>query len=228
MSLRVKVCGLTRLEDALLAEACGAHAVGFIFYAPSPRAVEPQTAARIAGALHPYTVKVGVFVNETPARMNELAALCGLDRIQLHGGEPYALLAQLDRPAYRAFKLKDEADLAAAQAAPDATLMLDTHDPHLHGGTGRPFDWEWARVLGASRRVILAGGLSADNIAHALAVARPAAVDVSSALEAAPGRKDPRKLEAFFAALRTALADPALAPLTERTPKRSERDALAL
>ena len=208
MSLRVKVCGLTRLEDAKLAEACGAHALGFIFYGPSPRCAEPDAVARIVAELHPYTVKVGVFVNESVARMNELARHCRLDRIQLHGGEPHALLAQLERPGYRAFKLKDEADLAAVRAAPDATVLLDTFDPTLHGGTGRPFNWEWARALGAERRVILAGGLSPDNVAQALRIARPAALDVSSSLEAAPGRKDPRKVEAFFAALRAALASP--------------------
>ena len=134
------------------------------------------------------------------------------------------MLAQLARPGYRALKLKDEADLAAAGSAPDATLMLDTFDPTLPGGTGRPFNWEWARALAdgpaadpsagqqpaqqqpARRAVILAGGLSADNIAQAIRTARPAAVDVSSSLEASPGRKDPAKVQAFFSALRIALA----------------------
>ena len=206
MSLRVKVCGLTQLEDALLAEACGADALGFIFYAPSPRAAEVDTVARLVPHLHPYTTKVGVFVNETPARMNEIAERCGLDRIQLHGDEPFAMLDALVRPGYRAFKLKDEAQLAAAQAAPDRTVLLDTFDPTLPGGTGRPFNWEWARTLGAQRAVILAGGLTAENIGQALRIARPSAVDVSSALEARPGRKDPQKVQAFFAALRQALA----------------------
>ncbi|HKI98140.1 MAG TPA: phosphoribosylanthranilate isomerase [bacterium] len=205
MSLRVKVCGLTSLEDAKLAEACGAHALGFIFYAPSPRCAEPAEVARIVADLHPYTLKVGVFVGESVERMNELAEQCRLDRIQLHGGEPYETLARLNRPGYRAFKLKDEADLAAAREAPDTTLMLDTYDPALQGGTGRPANWEWARSLGETRRVILAGGLSAENIAAALRTARPAGVDVSSSLEAAPGRKDAHKVEAFFAALRRAL-----------------------
>lgn len=204
MSLRVKVCGLTRLEDAKLAEACGAHALGFIFYPASPRRADPEVVAQIVAELHPYTVRVGVFVGERVGTMNEVAERCRLDRIQLHGGEPYETLAQLNRPAYRAFKLKDEADLAAVRAAPDATLMLDTFDPTLPGGTGRPFNWEWARSLGQNRPVILAGGLSADNVAAALRTARPAAIDVSSSLEAAPGRKDAGKVEAFFAALRSA------------------------
>jgi phosphoribosylanthranilate isomerase len=207
MTVRVKVCGLTRLEDARLAEACGAHALGFIFYAPSPRCADAETVARIVTQLHPYTLKVGVFVDERVERMNALAEHCRLDRIQLHGGEPYETLARLNRPGYRAFKLRDEGDLAAVQAAPDAALLLDGYDPDLHGGTGRTFNWEWARTLGERRRVILAGGLDADNIAEALRTARPSAVDVSSSLEAAPGRKDAHKVEAFFVALRGAVAE---------------------
>ena len=148
-----------------------------------------------------------VFVGESVPRMNELADLCRLDRIQLHGGEPYEMLAQLNRPAYRALKLKDEADLAAAQDAPDRTVMLDTYDPDLHGGTGRTANWDWARSLGESRSVILAGGLTAQNIAAALHAARPSAVDVSSSLEAEPGHKDPEKVADFFSALYGALAD---------------------
>lgn len=206
MSVRVKVCGMTRLEDARLAEALGAHAVGFIFYAPSPRSVTPEQAAAIVRGLHPYTVKVGVFVRESAEHINAIAAACGLDRVQLHGGEPHDLLARLERPGYRALRLKDEADLAAAREAPDTTVLLDTYDPDYYGGTGRPFNWEWARELGRSRRVILAGGISPQNVARALAAARPAAVDVSSSLEAAPGRKDPDKLAAFFRAFRAAAA----------------------
>jgi phosphoribosylanthranilate isomerase len=205
VSLRVKICGLTRLEDAKLAEACGAHALGFVFYAPSPRAADPEQVARIVAQLHPYTVKVGVFVDERVERMNALAERCRLDRIQLHGAEPYATLARLERPAYRAVKLRSEAELAAAMEAPDTELLVDAFDTKLHGGTGRTADWRWARALGQRKRVILAGGLGAANIGAALREARPAAVDASSALEAAPGRKDPRKVEAFFAAIRQAL-----------------------
>jgi phosphoribosylanthranilate isomerase len=134
--------------------------------------------------------------------MNRIAAHCRLDRVQLHGREPYELLARLERPAYRARKLRGEGDLEAVLAEPDETVLLDTYDPGLHGGTGRPFDWEWAREAGRRKRVILAGGLNAQNVALAIEVARPAALDVSSSLEARPGIKDRGRIEAFFLALR--------------------------
>jgi phosphoribosylanthranilate isomerase len=127
--------------------------------------------------------------------------LCRLDRIQLHGQEPYEMLASLIRPAYRARKLRGAEDLPVILAEPDRTVLLDTFDAELHGGTGRTFDWDWAREAGKHKRVILAGGLNAGNVARAVQAAQPYAVDVSSALEASPGIKDPRKIEAFFRAL---------------------------
>lgn len=211
MNVRVKICGITQVEDARLAEACGAHALGFIFYAPSPRAVTPEDAAAIATVLHPYTLRVGVFVGETPRRINEIAELCRLDRIQLHGGEPHEMLALLNRPGYRALKLKALEDVARVQSEPDGTVMLDTHADQLHGGTGHAFNWEWARQVGLHHPVILAGGLAPDNVAEAIRIARPVAVDASSSLEAAPGRKDPAKVEAFFRAIAKAI-DPAGTP----------------
>ena len=207
VGLRVKICGITCLEDALHAEALGAQALGFIFWEPSPRSVSPEDTSGIVAALHPFTVKVGVFVNETVERMNGIAEQCRLDRIQLHGGEPFETLARLNRPAYRAFKLKDEQELAAAEAAPDRAMMLDTYDPALVGGTGRPANWEWARQLGKKRAVILAGGLSPENVAAAVEAARPAAVDATSSLESTPGKKDPARVEAFFNALKAAQTD---------------------
>lgn len=204
MSFRVKVCGNTRLEDALTAVECGADALGFIFYRSSPRAADPAEVTRIVRKLPPFVVTVGVFVDETVPAMNEVVARCGLDRIQLHGHEPFAMMARLERPAYRARKLRSREDLDALLAEPDETVLLDTYDAGLHGGTGRPFDWEWARKAGQRKRVILAGGLNADNVARAVEQARPAAVDVSSSLESSPGIKDPRKIEAFFLALRGA------------------------
>ncbi len=208
MSVRVKICGLTRLEDALHAEACGAHALGFIFWELSPSAVTPAAAAPIIAALHPFTVKVGVFVNEEIGRINEIAEHCRLDRIQLHGGEPYETLAALNRPGYRAFKLKDEAALSAAERAPDPWMMVDGYDPALVGGTGRPANWSWAARLAKSRPIILAGGLSPQNVRAAIDAVKPAAIDAASSLEAAPGHKDPARVEAFFTALKQAKPSP--------------------
>jgi phosphoribosylanthranilate isomerase len=201
---RVKVCGNTRLEDALAAAELGADALGFIFWAPSPRAADPAEVARIVPRLPPFVVTVGVFVDESVEAMNRIADRCRLDRIQLHGQEPYETLTRLERPAYRARKPRSRAELEALLAEPDETLLLDTYDPALPGGTGRASDWDWAREAGQRKRVILAGGLNAGNIARAIAAARPSAVDVSSSLEARPGIKDPRKIEAFFRAFRAA------------------------
>ncbi len=201
MSVPVKVCGITRLEDARAAIAEGAQALGFNFYAPSPRYLTPEHAAEIISALPPFVVTVGVFVQERVEEMNRIAALCGLDRIQLHGGEEATVAAALVRPAYRAFRLKEPGDLAAVEAAPEGTVLLDTFDPHVFGGTGRPFNWEWARRIAQNRQVILAGGLNPENVAQAVAEAQPAAVDVSSGVEAAPGVKDAARLADFFRAL---------------------------
>lgn len=209
MSVAVKVCGITRLEDARAALACGAQALGFVFYPPSGRYVTVEQAAAIVRELPPYVVTVGVFVNESAAHMNAVCAEARLDRVQLHGEEPHETLAALDRPGYRAFRVRGAADREAVEAAPDATLLLDTFRAGEYGGTGRTFDWEWARGLGRRRRIVLAGGLTPDNVREAVRTVQPAAVDVSSAVEAAPGRKDPEKLAAFFAALAGASGDDA-------------------
>ena len=205
MSLPVKVCGITRLEDAITAIDCGAQAVGFIFHKPSPRYIAPERARGIIAALPPYMVTVGVVVKLDAAEINRIAEFCRLDRIQLHGGEPAELLRQLQRPAYRAFRLRGEADLARVEAAPEETVMLDSYDADHYGGTGRPFNWEWARTISTSRarprRVILAGGLNPENVAMALEEAQPAALDVSSGVEVEPGIKDPAKIGAFFRAV---------------------------
>lgn len=206
--LRVKVCGLTRVEDALHADACGAHALGFIFHPPSPRGVTPEQARRIIAALPPLAVKVGVFVGQPVAEICQVAEFCALDRIQLHGGQPFADLARLNRPGYRALRLKDERDLAAALEGPDTTVLLDTYDPLLQGGTGRPTDWGWAKQMAQRKRVILAGGLGPETIVQAFRTVHPYGVDASSGLESAPGLKDPAKVNAFFNALRTLTALP--------------------
>lgn len=219
----VKICGITRVEDARLAVELGAAALGFIFYRPSPRYIAPGRVAAIVAELPPYVTTVGVFVNEPPDEMNRIVEQGRLDRIQLHGGEPFEMMARLARPAYRVFRLKELADVAAVEAAPDQTVLLDTYLPDQFGGTGRVFDWSWARRLTASlarqeRRVILAGGLTAEMVGQALREVGPHALDISSGVEAAPGIKDEHKLRALFRALEAAEAG---------EPSRSGRHAFA-
>ncbi len=197
----VKICGITRLEDARLAVQHGARALGFIFWPSSPRCVAPEVAARIVAELPPFVVTVGVFVQQPLDEMNAIARRCRLDRIQLHGGEPVATVAALERPAWRVFRLNSEADAAAVLAAPDRLVHLDTFHERLVGGTGRAFNWDWARRVAAAKPVILSGGITPENAAEAVRTVQPAALDVSSGVEAAPGIKDPIKLAALFRAL---------------------------
>jgi phosphoribosylanthranilate isomerase len=151
---------------------------------------------------------VGVFVRESSDEINRIAQVSGFDRIQLHGGEPYSQIAELDRPAYRAFRLQSEDEVQALATEPDRTVLLDTFQEGLYGGTGQQFDWGWAREIAESRRVILAGGLTSHNVTAAVAAVRPYGLDVSSSMESTPGRKDPALIEAFFEALDGPTASP--------------------
>ena len=202
--LPVKVCGITRLADGQAALDAGAAALGFIFYSPSPRYIQPEMAARIVEALAPEVVKVGVFVGAEADEINRIAETCSLTWVQLHGGEPAELIAQLERPAYRAFRLKEQSDVAQIRESEDQLLLLDTYDPDHYGGTGKPFDWNWVIDLARERRVILAGGVSPENAARAVNMVAPVALDVSSGVETAPGIKDRDKLNRLFDELREA------------------------
>jgi len=202
--VRIKICGITNLEDALLAAEMGADALGFIFYAKSPRKVEPEAARQIIAQLPPFVAAVGVFVDEAAAVVQELAASMGLDWVQLHGQESPDYCRSLGRKVIKGFRIQDEDSLVrlgdyrgAAQA-----LLLDTYKKGQVGGTGEVFDWHLAREAKKYGSSVLAGGLTAENVAQAIATARPAAVDAASGTEAAPGKKDPEKLRAFFAAAR--------------------------
>lgn len=201
--LRVKVCGITRPEDARVASVCGAWAVGFVFWQDSPRQVAPRRAAAIAAALPGDVLAVGVFVNAPAAEIVALADRVGLGAVQLHGDERAADIAAL--PAglmvIKALAVRAAADVETALALPErVTVLLDAYDPRRRGGTGRAADWELAAAVAARRRTVLAGGLGADNVAEAAAAVRPWAVDASSRLETSPGIKDPRRVREFLAA----------------------------
>jgi len=201
--VRIKICGITNLADALLAAALGADALGFIFYPKSPRQVATETAREIIAQLPPFVASVGVFVDEEAAVVRELAASLGLDWVQLHGQESPEYCRNLGRKVIKGFRIKNEDSLrllADYQGAAQA-LLLDTYKQGQVGGTGTVFDWRLAREARKYGRIILAGGLNPDNVGQAIAIAQPAAVDAASGTEATPGKKDPEKLRAFFKAV---------------------------
>lgn len=196
--VRVKICGITNLEDARHAVANGADALGFVFYPDSPRYVEPDLARQIIAALPPFVTCVGLFVNELPSRIVEILNHCGLDLIQLHGDETPE---QCSFPPYRVIKAVRVAQQAAAEPLPEfsvSALLLDALVPGQFGGTGQVCDWEFAAQVAAKQPVILAGGLTPENVAAAIKAVKPYAVDVSSGVEKVPGQKDPRKVSEFI------------------------------
>ena len=203
MPTRVKICGVTRIEDADLAVELGAAALGFNFYAPSPRSIDPARARAIIRRLPPFVTTVGIFADQADAdRALDVAREAGVDLLQFHGPRfPMLDGALAGFPIIRAvpvgqdFRAESLADLKAA------AFLLDTFDSVLKGGTGRPFPWPVAREAKKYGAVILAGGLTPENVAEAIRQASPFAVDVASGVESAPGVKDPHKLRAFFAAV---------------------------
>jgi phosphoribosylanthranilate isomerase len=201
--VKIKICGITNLEDALLAAELGADALGFIFYPKSPRKVAPETAREIIAQLPPFVAAVGVFVDEAAAAVRDLAAQVGLDLVQLHGQESPDYCRGLGRRVIKGFRIKDESSLEELEPYQGAAqaFLLDTYKKGQVGGTGVSFDWQLAREAKKYGRIILAGGLTAENVAQAIVMAQPAAVDAASGTESAPGKKDPGKLRAFFAAI---------------------------
>lgn len=196
---RIKFCGITRLIDALCAVDLGVHALGFVFYKASPRYVAPRMAREIVRALPPFVSTVGLFVNAPSAELIEIVAVTGIDVVQFHGSETAAECAVSPRPYIKAVRMEPGLDLPALAITyrTARALLVDTYDPVLPGGTGRAFDWS---RIPATRDfpVILAGGLSAINVAEALSIVRPYAVDVSGGIESSKGIKDPARMQAFI------------------------------
>lgn len=199
---RVKICGLTRAEDVRLAADLGADAVGFVLWAGSPRGLSAGDAARISRGLPPYVARVGVFVNPTVDEVDSARRQIGLSLIQLHGRVDVEAYRPLGVGVVLATSLVADGELEAVASWPDdVTPIVDAHDPERHGGTGRTADWGRAAVLSARRPIVLAGGLTAENVGRGIRAVRPAAVDVSSGVETSPGVKDPDRLRAFIAAV---------------------------
>lgn len=197
MRVRVKICGTTSLKDALLCAEAGADALGFVFCPQSKRYVTPEVVRPIVRQLPPFIVKVGVFVNESPEHVNAVADFCGLDCVQLHGDETPRECEQVRRPVIKAFRIPSgEAPPFSAYAV--SAFLLDAYVPGVVGGTGQSFDWRLAVEVSRGRRVILAGGLTPENVGAAIRQVQPYAVDVVTGVEAQPGKKDPEKVRRFL------------------------------
>jgi len=202
-ALFIKVCGITRLTDALHAVEHGATAVGFVLWPRSPRAITVERAADIIAELPSNVMTVGVFVNEPVDAIRQVVERARLTAVQLHGDEPPAYADALDWPVIRAISVND-IDEASEAWSPDTALLVDNIDPVRRGGTGAAIDWSQAAVIAQKRRVVLAGGLTPDNVASAIRAVRPYGVDVSSGVESAPGVKDFDKVAQFIANARGA------------------------
>ena len=196
---RVKICGITRPEDAWAAVTAGADALGFVFYPASPRAVQPLQVRAIVNQLPPFVSKVGLFVNAEADTVNEAIAIAGLDCLQFHGDESADYCAQFNLPYYKAIRVKPGANLIQCEIefSSATALLLDAWSEQAVGGTGQTFDWSLIPV-GLQKPVILAGGLDASNVAQAIANTHPYAVDVSGGVEAQKGIKSPQKIAAFM------------------------------
>jgi phosphoribosylanthranilate isomerase len=204
MPTRVKICGITTWDDARLSVDLGASALGFNFYPESPRAISPADAWSIIRRLPPFVEAVGVFVNWPALVVDALARALHLGSVQLHGGESPKEVAELGhrRRVIKAVQVGRAFRVASLSAYRNAdALLLDGFARGLHGGTGRTLDWNLARAARRYGPVILAGGLTPENVAEAIRVSEPYAVDVASGVEAQPGRKDPARLRALFAAV---------------------------
>ena len=199
MRTRVKICGITRLEDALAAARAGADALGFVFYPPSPRNIELEQAARILAELPPFVTTVALFVNADTETIAEVVNLARVDLLQFHGNECPDYCARHGRPWIKAIRMKEGVDLEAEAERYSAAsaLLLDAYRPGVPGGTGEAFDWKRIPVS-LRERIVLAGGLTPENVAEAVRQVRPWAVDVSGGVEAAPGIKDAAKIERFI------------------------------
>ncbi|WP_277374454.1 phosphoribosylanthranilate isomerase [Pseudomonas sp. AA-38] len=202
MRVRSKICGITRVEDALAAVEAGADAIGLVFYAKSPRAVSVEQAQAIVAALPPFVTSVGLFVDMPREELQAVLAQVPLDLLQFHGEESPADCEGHGRPYIKALRVRPGGDVAALLApyAGARGILLDTFVEGVPGGTGAAFDWSLVPCE-AGKPIILAGGLTADNVAQAIAQVRPYAVDVSGGVEAAKGIKDAGKIHAFLQAV---------------------------
>jgi len=204
--VRSKICGITRVDDALTAAKAGADAIGLVFYAKSPRAVDVRQAREIVAALPPFVTTVGLFVNASRCEINEILDAVPLDMLQFHGDETPAQCEGFHRPWFKAIRVGNGEDIEAevARYANASGILLDTFVAGVPGGTGERFDWSLIPAA-LAKPLILAGGLTAENVQQAIAQVRPYAVDVSGGVEASKGVKDASKVMAFVGRVRAAM-----------------------
>ena len=201
--VKVKICGITSYDDASAAVEAGADALGFVFFDKSPRFINPVRAAGIISRLPPFIQTVGLFVNEETAQVNWTADYCGLDVVQLHGDETPEDCLEVKRRVIKAFRIQKIISIDPLEKYQDYQVsgyLLDAWSPDAYGGTGRTFNWELAQAAKQYGPVILAGGLTPENVAEAIRVVNPYGVDVSSGVESAPGKKDAEKVREFIRA----------------------------
>lgn len=198
--LKVKICGITNSEDALLAEELGADMLGFVFYPNSSRYVSPVKAAKIIAGLSPLTRKVGVFVNESAGKVLKVAGKLKLDFVQLAGDEAGAYIKEIQEqfPVIKAFRVGEDFRVSLLQKSPADLKLADTKAEGFYGGSGKSFDWRKLSGLRGDSTLMLAGGIGYHNLWEAYEALKPAAVDLTSSVEARPGKKDAAKMKQFF------------------------------
>jgi phosphoribosylanthranilate isomerase len=203
MSVKVKICGITSVADAQQAAAAGADMIGLMFYERSPRHITLPQAVEISRALSPFVLRVGVFVNPTEELVMRAISECGLNLLQFHGDESSEFCTQFGVFSLKALRVRDEASLQTIENYATDAFLLDAHSQSGLGGTGETFNWDLAIAAQKfGKPIFLAGGLTPENVETAVKKVRPFAVDVSSGVESAPGKKDPAKVRAFIEAAR--------------------------
>ena len=202
--MRIKICGITQIEDALICEKEGANALGFIFYAGSKRYIAPTQVKEIISKLGPFIDKVGVFVNESVENINQIIDECGLTMVQLHGEEAHDQIKNIDVPVIKGFRVDNNFNYNQLHEYRECFFLLDAYSKAEYGGSGKSFNWQDIPVSMRSK-IILAGGISVDNLEQIFTEIKPAAIDLSSSIEISPGKKDHGKVKELFAEYRKLL-----------------------
>ena len=200
--VRVKVCGITNSDDAFRAVELGADALGFIFYKGSKRYIDPRDAHRIISSLPPFISSVGVFVNQTVPEIKGAVETSGVDTVQLHGDETPEFCAMLPYKLIKAVRVKDTVNSDQVELYPVRAILFDKHTDEMYGGTGTSFDWGVLKGINISKKVILSGGLTPENVSRAIEIVKPYGVDVSTGVEDSPGKKNHMKMRKFIEAVK--------------------------